>query len=133
MHANALLRYVRENLHVIDPHQRRRGELDATDDAIPGRAERIRDAVAVDTVSVIARIADDLAVIDADREAVFARRDRAEIELVGRDETVAGTDFRVVDPDGRLPVGALEEKREVPIRLARRNLEVALIPCGAEI
>src|SRR5450756_468668 len=102
--ASASICYVREYLHVLNPHRRLATQFNFSHDAVPGRTERIRYAMRVNQMSSGRKLG---AIVQADGQTMHARRERTKVSDVRRDEAVVRGKFFIVHPNGALPVGAL--------------------------
>ena len=87
---------IRKNLHILNPHWTRRAQFNFPHDAVPRRAQPIRDAVRIHQMAGCRQLQ---AIVYADAQAVFAWRQHAKVGDVRRDETVVGGKFLVVHPD----------------------------------
>src|SRR4051812_48415048 len=84
-------------------------------------------------MTVVLRITDDLTVVDANGQPVISGREHAKIKFMWRNKAVARAGLFLVDPHRRLPMHPFEKKRESPVRPRHGDLEVTLIPRGAEV
>src|SRR3954470_1549997 len=73
------------------------------------------------------------AVVHADAQTMFARREHAEIGHVRRHQAVVRWKFTVVHPDRAAPVGALEKQSEMLSATRGGNVDIALIPRDTQI
>src|SRR5436305_2960431 len=73
------------------------------------------------------------AIVNADAQTMFARREHAEIGHVRRHQAVVRRKFTVVHPNRAAPMGALEKQGEMFSATRGGNLDIALIPRDTEI
>src|SRR3954468_22674002 len=84
-------------------------------------------------VSIIRAVDHETAIVDADGQAMFARRDQAEFRDMRCDQAAIRGEGFFVEPDGGFPMRTFEKKLNAASGPRVRDFDVALIESRAEV